>query len=257
MKLNELHTLMQNSMLTLEPLIKPYLCPPPRGSIEDRIAIYAQGFYSRLEEILMSDYATLVAVIGESKFIQLCKKYTDTYPSYHYSLDTFGQNLSQFLIETLPYRKKPYLSEIAAFEWAESRAVVSRNPVLLTEIDLQQLSPSEWPSLKFHLHPSSQTLCFHWNSLALIEAARRGNSIPHPKKLKRPQSVLVWRRGLEVRYCKLNPLEQLVLKEIESQASFVEICECLCQQMPEEDVANYIVQELHSWLNEQLFEKKA
>lgn len=254
MKLNELHTLLQDSMLTLKPIIKPHLCPPPRGSIDDRVAIYAQGFYGRFEEVLRNDYSTLAEVMGEPKFNNMCRKYIDAHPSYHYTLNLFGQHLSQFLLTTLPYSKKAYLSEIAAFEWAESEAIVSRNVELLSESDLRDLPPKAWPNLKLYLHPSSQILCMHWNSLTLIEAVRRGHSQPHPRKLKKPQFVLVWRRQLEVRYHKLEHLEQIILQAIKSQATFMEICEQLCHKMPEEEVATYIIQRLHSWLNEQWFE---
>ncbi|KTC93127.1 MULTISPECIES: DNA-binding domain-containing protein [Legionella] len=253
MKLNELHSLLQKSMLTLDPIIKPYLCPPPRGSIDERVAIYAEGFYGRLEETLANDYSTLAEMLGESKFNTLCRKYIDAYPSYHYSLNSFGQHLSQFLLETVAYSKKTYLSEIAAFEWAESDAIISRNAELLSESDLRDLPPKAWPKLKLYLHPSCQILCMHWNSLALIEAPRRGLSIPHPRKLKSPQFVLVWRRQLEVRYCKLDHLEQNLLQAIKSQATFMEICEQLSHKMPEAEVATYIVKKLHSWLNEQIF----
>lgn len=256
MKLNELHSLLQNSMLTLDPLIKPHLCQPPRGSIDERVAIYAHGFYGRLEDTLANDYSSLAELLGESKFNAICRKYIDAYPSYHYSLNPFGQHLSQFLRETPAYRKKTYLSEIAAFEWAESEAIVKPNAELLSESDLRDLPPKAWPKLKFYLHPSSQILCMHWNSLALIETVRQGHSIPRPRKLKNPQFVLVWRRQLEVCYHTLDYLEQALLQAIKSQATFIELCEQLSHKMPEAEVATYIVQKLHSWLNEQLFARK-
>lgn len=256
MKLNELHSLFQNSMLTLDPLIEPYLCPPPRGSIDDRVAIYAHGFYGRLEETLANDYSTLAAVLGESKFNTVCRKYIDAYPSYHYSLNSFGQHFSQFLLETPAFRKKTYLSEIAAFEWAESEAIVRPNAELLSESDLRDLAPKAWPKLRLYLHPSSQILCMHWNSLALIEAVRRGLAIPQPRKLKNPQFVLIWRRQLEVHSYKLDHLEQTLLQAIQSQATFMELCEQLSHKIPETEVASYIVQKLHSWLNDHLFERK-
>ena len=47
---NDIYTLLQNSILSQKPLIESYLQSPPRGSIADRVAIYTNGFYSRLEE---------------------------------------------------------------------------------------------------------------------------------------------------------------------------------------------------------------
>ena len=251
MKLNDLQTLLQNSILTSEPLIHLYLQAPPKGSIADRVAIYANGFYSRLEEVLANDYTTLAAIIGEDKFSKICRNYVDIYPSSSDSLNFFGQNLSEYLTGSLPH--KPYLAEIAAFEWAEYQSLVARDTGLLCASDLQALPADQWPELKFELHPSCQMLIQRWNSLALIEASRKGRSILKPKRLTTPQAVLVWRRQLEIRYSKLDPLELTMLNGIKCQKSFIEICEILRNVMPEGEVANYVAKELYAWLQEQLF----
>ncbi|WP_412757745.1 putative DNA-binding domain-containing protein [Legionella bozemanae] len=250
MKLTELHTLLQDSILTSEPLINPYLDSPPKGSIADRVAIYADGFYARLEEVLMSDYSTLAAIMGENKFSQMSQSYTHAYPSYNYSLNNFGENLSQFLTETLPYKKKPHLAEIAVFEWAEYQAIVARDAHLLSAADLQSVPLSQWPEMKFHLHPSCKILTMHWNSLSLIKASRSNKSIPAPRKLKNPQFIMVWRRQLEVRYRKLEYPERTMLNAIIQEASFMDICEMLSHRLPEDEVARYLVRELHAWIQE-------
>ena len=252
MKLTDLHTLLQNSILSMEPLINPYLQSPPKGTVADRVAIYANGFYSRLQEALTSDYNTLATLMGEDEFSTMCRNYMDLYPSYSYSLNFFGQNLSQFLTETSPYHKKAYLAEIAAFEWAEAQSITASEAKLLLVTDLQSMPTSQWPEMKFYLHPSCKILTMHWNSLSILEASRSCNPIPRPRKLKVPLSVLVWRHQLEMRYYKLDRLEHIMLKAIKGQASFIEICEHLCHEMPEDEVANYLVQELHAWLHEQL-----
>lgn len=250
MKLTELHTLLQDSILTSQPLINPYLDSPPKGSIADRVAIYADGFYARLEEALMSDYSTLAAVMGENKFSQMSKDYTFAYPSYNYSLNNFGENLSQFLREALPYKKKTYLAEIAEFEWAEYQAIVARDANLLSVTDLQSLPLSQWPEMKFYLHPSCKILVLHWNSLSLIKTSRSNKSTPTPKKLKTPQFILIWRRQLEVLYRKLESPELTMLNAIKQGAPFIDICERLSHQMPEDEVASYLVRELNKWIQE-------
>ncbi|KTD51433.1 hypothetical protein Lqui_0277 [Legionella quinlivanii] len=251
MKFEEVSESLQNSMLTLEPVVKPHLCQPPRGSIEDRISIYANGYYNRLEEALMDDYPVLVAIMGGSNFHNMSRNYIHAYPSSHYSLDLFGQNLSQFLFETLPYSRKPYLSEIAAFEWAQSDAITSHDADLLCEADLQKLSPEEWLNLKFYLHPSCRVIDMHWNSLMLIETPGKSQ----PKKLKTPQFVLIWRRQLDVLNYKLSPLEFILIQAIQSGAAFMEICDQISSKMEEKEAAAYIVQKLHFWLNSQLLVK--
>jgi hypothetical protein len=253
MKLNELQTLLQNSILTSEPLIHSHLQAPPKGSVSDRVAIYTNGFYGRLEEVLADDYNTVTSVMGIDNFSEMCRAYIHKYPSCSDSLNFFGQNLSQFLTETSPYNKKPYLAEIAQFEWTEYQSMVACDKDLLSESDLHALPVNQWPEFKFELHPSCQILTLYWNSLSIIEALRRNKSTPKPKCLKRPQSVLVWRNQLEIRYTKLNSLELTMLNAIKRQESFLEICEMLSKAIAYEEVAPYIVKELHTWLLAKLF----
>lgn len=253
MKLTELHTLLQDSILTSQPLISPYLDSPPKGSIADRVAIYTDGFYARLEDALMSDYSTLALVMSERKFSQMSRNYTHSYPSYNYSLNNFGENLSQFLRETLPYKKKPYLAEIAEFEWAEYQAIVARDANLLSVADLQSLPLNQWPEMKFYLHPSCKILIMHWNSLSFIKASRSNKSTPIPRKLKTPQFILIWRRQLEVLYRELDFPELTMLNAIKQEVPFMDICERLSHQMSEDEVASYLVRKLHEWIQENCF----
>lgn len=251
---NDFYSLLQNSILNHDLLIEPYLQMPPKGVIADRINIYANGFYSRLEEVLLNDYPTLAAQLGQQAFSNLCRSYVIAYPSYSYSLNFLGQYLNRFLAETAPYSKKPYLAEIAAYEWAESQAFTAANATLLTVAELQILPASEWPDKKFYLHPSCHLLTMHWNSFSLLDARRRqSKNFPRPKKLTAPQALLVWRRELQVRYYQLDDVELALLTAVKKEASFMELCEHLSHVIREDDVASYIVKKMHIWLNEQIF----
>ncbi len=250
---NDIYTLFQNSILSQEPLIEPYLQAPPKGSIADRIAIYANGFYSRLEEVLLDDYQTLEWLLGEDEFSHLCQQYVSSYPSYSYSLNFFGQYLSKYLAEKIPYNKKPYLAEIATYEWTESQAFTSADAKLLTASELHLLPPDQWPDMRFYLHPSCHLLQMHWNSFSFIKALREGDKHPpRPKKMTDSQSVMVWRKQRQVRYYPLDSLELNMLQAIKNNASFIEICDHLSDSMKDEDVATYLVKKLYFLLNEHM-----
>lgn len=256
MKSHNVHHLLQDSILTNEPLIHPHLAVPPKGNLADRVAIYADGFYSRLEETLTSDYLTLSELLGES-FHVLCKQYIDSYPSHTYSLNFFGGGLATLLNETQSYCNKPWLAEIASFEWAESQAIIAADATLLTAAELQALPTHQWPQQIFYLHPSSTLLTMHWNSLSIIEAIRHDHGVPKARKLKKPQSILIWRRQQDVRYCRLNQLEQQFIDAIKNEGTFLDLCECLGSNMSEKKTAHYLVSELQAWLVEELFVHKS
>lgn len=252
MKHTDLHILLQNSILTSEPLINPYLQNPPKGNIADRVAIYADGFYARLEEALYSDYETLATVLGENKFRALCRNYLEAYPSQNFSLNCLGEHLSVFLTEQAPYNKKGHLAEIAAFEWAEYQAIVAADTHFLSPADLQQVPVDQWPELRLKLHPSATILIQYYNSLPIIKAARAHKSIPPKKILQAPQAIMIWRRDQDVRFCTLDQFELTLIKKIQHQTSFTEICQELNKVMPEAEIALYLVSEINSWLKEKI-----
>lgn len=252
MKLLELHQLLQNSILQRKPLIDAWLQPPIKGDIADRVAVYTDGFFSRLEEALGSDYSTLAAFIGDDEFSSLTESYLNLYPSCSYTLNCLGKNLNKFLQEVTPWKQNEYLAEIAQFEWAESQAAIAADIIVMTADDLQSLPPEDWPELRFRLHPSATIIGMHWNSLEIIEALRDDKSFPLPKKRKSQQSLLIWRRERDVRYCKLDQREFSLLQAIQSGASFMTICEQLTQIMPEQQVADFVAKGLHLWMQEKL-----
>jgi hypothetical protein len=253
MNLNELQSLLQKSILTQQPLIQSELQPPPKGCIDDRIAIYSSGFYQRLKESLSMDFPCLSKLMGEKKFSKMSEKYIEQYPSLSPTLNFYGKLMPHFLMETEPYKNKPFLAEIATFEWAEYMAMVSKDNRLQRVSDLQAVAPEKWPDLRFYLHPSCQLLSFHWNSLSLIKSIRDNRLNLQAKKLTPPQQVLVWRQQTDVNYCILDDLQFNFLHQITQGASFLELCDHLSLHMPEEEATAYIVKQMHIWLAEQLF----
>lgn len=67
---------------------------------------------------------------------------------------------------------------------------------------------------------------------------------------------MIWRHQLEVRYRKLEYSELTMLNAIIQEASFINICEMLSHQMPEDEVASYLVRELHAWIQENCLIKR-
>ena len=115
------------------------------------------------------------------------------------------------------------------------------------------MPPDQWPDMTFYLHPSCHLLQMHWNNFSLIKELRDGGKHPpRPKKMADAQSVMVWRRQLQVRYYPLDSLELNMLQAIKNNASFIEICDHLSHLMNDEDVATYLVKKLYFWLNEQV-----
>jgi len=187
---------------------------------EERALIYIDGYRARLMEALEKTFPLLLDKMGEDDFYDLAFEYINHHPSEYYSLSRFGINLSAFLKK----QKKNKLAELAELDWAISFAVDAPNATPITRDYLQTIPQDSWNEILFELHPS----------LTILEKYR------------------VYRKHTQVYYLEITPQEKLVLNMVQKKSTFGEICEKLCETMPEEEVVNYLIQQLLRWLEDEL-----
>ena len=63
----------------------------------DRLAVYSNGYFARLLEILERDYSTVKAIVGDDEFRHLVAHYLEKHPSRHYNLIHLGKRFPKFL----------------------------------------------------------------------------------------------------------------------------------------------------------------
>lgn len=249
----DIFQLFQDTILHSKPLIHSLLAPPPKGSISERVAIYVNGYFARLKDTLKNDYPDLMRIMGPESFSHLSECYIHHNPSTHYSLNYYGQYLSDFLFTTAPYNKKNYLAEIAHFEWYEYLASVALDRPRLTLEHLEQITTSQWPSVCFYLHPSCYFHNAQWNSMAQIERIRSDQKILRSRRLKYPQNLLIWNVQQDIHYHYLDPIQNILLQQIAHGAPFIELCAALSEAMDDSLIPNYIVNELRYWVEWSVF----
>ena len=195
--------------------IMPYIINP-----EDRAMIYIDGYRSRLIEALEKTFLLLREKMGDDDFWDLAFEYIDHYPSEYFSLSKFGINLSTYLKK----QKKIKFAEMAELDWAISHAVDAKTVPIITKDFLQTIDPEKWNDIIFKLHPS----------LTVLEKVR------------------VYRKQTQVYYVEITPQERQVLQLIEMGHTFGEICEKLSETLSEEEVVNYVIQQLLRWIEDEL-----
>ncbi|HEV2613778.1 MAG TPA: putative DNA-binding domain-containing protein [Gammaproteobacteria bacterium] len=195
--------------------IMPYIINP-----EDRAMIYIDSYRARLIEALEKTFLLLLDKMGEDDFCDLALEYIDAYPSEYYSLAKFGQYLSGFLKK----KNKSQLAPIAEIDWAISHAVDAKTVAVVNRDYLQTIPQEEWSEVVFELHPS----------LTVLDKYR------------------VYRKQTQVYYLEITEQERQVLQWIQQGYTFGEICEKLCVIMSEEEVVNYLIQQLLRWLDDEL-----
>lgn len=216
-----------------------------------RVNIYAHGYFGRLHEILGCDYPIIKLHLGDLQFEKLCRDFLNVYPSHYFTVGLMGERMAKFLSEHEAYQTEPYLKELAEFEWTLQAILERPDAPLATLADLHAIPIENWEELRFVLHPSVSTLQFNWN---IVEIAHAANLEPPEKKSPQAaiQQIVLWRKEVAAYYHSINAAELYMLAQIQNGLNFAELCEGLCDFMPEDDVPLFAVEVIQRWLSSEM-----
>src|SRR4051812_48866630 len=80
---------------------------------ERQMAIYIEGYRTRLRLAVRSDYPELLALLGETLFDALAGAYVENAPSRHYTLDRYPHPFAAFVGA---HAKNAFAAELATLE---------------------------------------------------------------------------------------------------------------------------------------------
>ena len=239
----------QRHVLGHEERFSDRIATPPAGSAEERIAIYRDAYRIRLREALASNYARLESLLGEAAFAEIADAYIEAQPSTFRSIRWFGDALPALLEAALP--AKPWLAELAQWEWAIAAAFDAVDAAPLTAAHLSGLAPTDWPNLRFGFHPSVRCLRLRTNAAHLFDALAHDAEVPAPE-VTSESSWLISRRGLTPRYRSMHASEARALRTLLEGGTFEEMCTTLCEAHAAREIALHAAQLLRGWIDEEL-----
>jgi hypothetical protein len=224
------------------------LVSPTKG-----INIYFNAYRSRLIEILANDFPKLRQILGEKKFNAMADEYLKISPSKSYSVRYFGQSFADFLKSHPSFAKKPYFAEMATFEWMLGDAIDAKDAALFTLETLKEIPASKWNEMKICFHPSVQMLRIYWNTTEVWQALENeSQDIPKWSKRRKPNFWIILRSDLQTAFRSMEKDEAFALELVHQNNTFGEICEKLCDRMPEEKIPLFVLTCLQSWIQEGL-----
>ena len=221
-------------------------------SAEQRLAIYYDAYRLRLLEALDSNYPVLHAWIGDDEFEKLGLAYLTAHPSTHFSIRYFGPELAHFLAAAATYRDKPFLSEMARFEWTMTVAFDAPDSALIQLEDMATIAPEAWPGLRFQMQDSVHRLNLEWNVPVIWKAINTEQVPEEPRRSEHPTSWLLWRQDLKTYFRSLSVDEAWALDATVNGGTFAMICEGLCEWIDAQHVAAHAAGLLKQWITDGL-----
>lgn len=243
---------LQSFVLSGAPDIHSQVARSGQGTPKERLQIYAEGYRLRLVEALEHDFPALHRALGPKGFGQMGRVYIEAFPSQRRSVRWLGEYLATFLRSNRPFSEQPWLSELAAFEWALSTAVDAGNSTTVGVETIAALPPEAWPAMRLVFHPSVQRLDLQWNVAVLRRSVDEGRSLEKPLRGAGPLSWVVWRPVLEPHYRSLEADEAWAVDAARVGGSFEEICAGLCEWLDAQHVSLRAAGLLKGWVTDGL-----
>jgi len=191
---------------TLEEIVKTNAIASPL----ERVGIYHQSYFSRLEECLADDYPAVKYALGDAAFAQLCRDYATAWPSKGTNLNVFGVHLVEFLEERA--MATSFVSELARLEWAIVDVLHSPSADSFSTSDLSSLPSDRLEAVRFAPSPSVRLLSCEYPVNQYFQDYLDDARPRLPAKTG--SFVLVARQGYRIRRLELQPNQATVLRRL-------------------------------------------
>jgi hypothetical protein len=245
-RLSKIQDSFQRFLLNGDSTIRSHVVGTQRVPVETRLAIYGDGYRSRLIEALQNSFAVLAELLGESEFQTMAAGYVNTHESTFFNVRWYGDRLGEFLAADDEYSRAPILSEMARWEWAMAAAFDAADAAPIDLSAFAAIAPEDWAGLQFEWSPSAQVIGVEWNVPQLWKAVTEGSDRPEPAVA--PARYVIWRRELQIYFRALSEDEASVVAAAREGHSFGELCVLLCEHLDESEASQHAAGFLRGWV---------
>ncbi len=181
--------------------------------------VYRNNSVSAFIDVLKANYKTVYALVGPEYFSVLALAYLKDHPAHIRTLVGYGQGFAGTVKEHLQTHNLPYLASFAKLDraWTRAHIAADAKPLSMDVLQAVATNGGDLESYTLGLKPDVNLLNNHWPVFALWSNMRDGIALNSAVDLHvKPEHVLVWRRGLEVRCRILTPGEFTFLSALEA-----------------------------------------
>ena len=209
-----------------------------RMTPDERVEIYANGYFYRILDVLKEDFPATLAVVGADNFHNLATGYLIDYPPTEPSIHHAGINFPLF-ITAHPLRERwPFLGDLALLERTTLESFHAADAPALDIEAMRAIAPEDWPAIAMRLHPATRLVDSTWRVDQVLRAVENVSSqsvcaVEDANIFLEPDredvAIVVWRRSACVFYRALEKVEReaLHLANAQNGATFAEICEAV------------------------------
>jgi hypothetical protein len=196
-----------------------------------RFAVYRNNVVVGLIDALKEAYPAIVKIVGDEFFKAMAAAYVVTSPPPSPIMLDYGVGFSEFVEAFEPAKSLPYLTDVARIEraWTESYHARESRPFDIA--DLTALSPEQFGSLTFVVHPSLRIIRSKLPALSIWKMNTEGGTPEAIDVDSGGQDTMIVRPDAEVEVRLMPPggavfLQQLLLGKTVTEALREAVADC-------------------------------
>lgn len=236
---------------TIEIEAARYIVPSPTLQPHERIEIYNQQYWWRLQNILRTNFPFVMRLVGAYFFERdIAVPYLLAYPPDHWSLHTLGEHLSTWLQDNYFADNRELILNAALLDWAFMKSYIAKQMPYPDLTEKVAHDPNSLLKVRFYLQPHVTLFSwpydlFDWRKRVLeqeeTDIADLSTQVHFRFVFYRtPNNFLTWKQ--------LGATEFLFLQQLSKGTSMEEVCAFIEEQG--EAYSDEALEHLQEWMQE-------
>lgn len=204
-----------------------------------RVGIYRNNLREGFLKTLAATFPIVCSLGGEPWFRQTGLQYLAAHPSRSGNLHHIGERFATFLEGCLE-SDFGYFADVARLEWAYQECMVAADGPELDATELAQVSPDDYESLSFEIHPAVLLVRSTYPLLAIWRAHQPGGDDVHVDLRSGPSNVLLTRHEDHVELREIDDATAIVVTGFMRGDSLAQVTSELLSSGPTSDLGQTI-----------------
>nr|WP_314466924.1 DNA-binding domain-containing protein [uncultured Novosphingobium sp.] len=211
------------------------------------LSVYQNNYRTQLVTCLAETLGHTHAWLGDEAFLAASIAHIDAVPPHAWTLDVYPAGFAETLARLYPGDAE--VSELAALEWALSRAFTAPDAAPMSLTDLAAV---DWDTAVLRFAPSLQILPAMTNAAAIWSALAAGETPPAAALLPEAAALLVWRQDFAPTFRTIDAVEEQAIALCAAGQDFTALCASLAEALGEEPGMARAAALLGKWIGDGL-----
>ncbi len=210
-------------------------------SIRERLKVYHSNVVGSLVDAIQENFPLLENLVGDVFLREMARHFVFNNPPKSASLFAYGEDFPSFINTYEQAKTLPYLSDIAALEWALHGAYYAKDDHTLKPDTLAQLTHEELPLVQINLRASAALVTSRYPLIELRKFCLNDGKGTAPN-LEEEQTckLLITRPHLEVQITPLQEDEYHALTLLSQNKLLGEVVEDTIEHFTTFDFASFL-----------------